>query len=139
MTTDLESRAFTRRGNVLIPSDIHAESMLESIKEGQEVLMRVWKPRNIKQHNKWFALLAAVIEQSDRWRDVDELSDVLKLACGHSQPRQMPDGTIVRVPKSMSYASMPAQQFERFYRLSLYCLTQMLGYDPETLLKKRAP
>ena len=134
---DLESRCFVRRGNALLPADIHAEAFLNDVKEGQEILVRAWKPRNAAQHRKMFAILHAACEQSHKWQDVDELSDVLKLACGHSAPRQLPDGTIVRVPKSISYASMPASAFERFYARAMYCLGQMLGYDPDTLLKEK--
>lgn len=137
MTTDLESRIFVRRGNGLYPADMHADELFSTFKDGEEVLVRVWKPRNIKHHRKLFALLRLVCHNSDgKWQDEEELLDAIKLGTGLSQPRQRLDGTIYRVPRSIAFASMGQAAFDRFYKRAVYLMGQILGVDPETLLEE---
>lgn len=88
--SDLEGRCFVVRehpggGKYLSPSDIHADESITNIKAGTEVIMTLRRPRNPEHHKKFFAMLKFVVFHTDnRWADVEELLESLKLAVGHT-------------------------------------------------------
>lgn len=131
--TDLEGRAFFRRGNTLVPSDFAAEEILSGIPEGKEILVTIRRPRHVEHHRWFFACLRRVVENSEVWKDEEELLDVLKIATGHTKPVQLWDGTIYRRPKSINFASQGQDAFQRFVNRALYVLAQMTGIDPTVL------
>ena len=134
--TDLDGRAFVRRGNALYPVDVHADEFLASLPEGKEMLVTIRRPRSPHHHRWWFALLHKVVSNSERWNDEEELLDVLKIAVGHTKPVELLDGTIYRLPKSISFSSMGEDVFQRFTKRALYVLGKMTGIDPETLMEE---
>lgn len=145
--SDLEGMCFFRRGSALIPADVHAEEFLASIPDGREVLVTIRRPRSPQNHRHFFALLRKACDHMAEHRreglpvmhDEDELLDALKLAVGHVQPRQRIDGTVIFVPKSIDFASMPEDAFKRFKNRSLYVLGQLLGFDPLELMDDAQP
>jgi hypothetical protein len=136
MKPDLESRVFRRKGNALIPADIHAEEMFATIKDGKDVLLRVFKPRNVEHHRKLFAILNCVVENSETYRDVEELLTIVKIATGLTTAVKGMDGQIYRIPKSISFASMPQDTFERFFKRATYALSQLSGIPESVLLEE---
>ena len=134
--TDLESRAFKRIGNTLVGVDFAADELLNSIPEGKEVLITVRQPRSPDFHRRFFAILRRVCETSDKYQDEEELLSCLKICVGHTKPVQLPNGEVYRLPRSINFASLGQDAFQRFTRRALYVLGQMLGVDPELLLKE---
>lgn len=132
---DLECRSFIVRGKHLAPADIHAEAWLDACRQGQEVAVRLWKPRNMGQHRKLFAVLHKVVENSDVWQDEEALRQAVCIACGHVESRQQADGSFAKVAASMSVASMPGEAFTRFFNRAIYVLTQISGMSEEDLLR----
>jgi hypothetical protein len=136
MKPDLECRVFTRKGNTLIPADIHAEEMFNTIKNGKDVILRVFKPRNVQHHRKLFAVLNCVVENSEKYNDVEELLIIVKLAVGYATVVQGMDGEMYRVPRSISFSSMPQDEFDRFFPRAVYVLSKLSGITEEVLLKE---
>lgn len=136
MKPDLECRVFRRKGNTLIPSDIHAEEMFNTIKDGKDILIRIWKPRNIEQHRKLFAILRTVVNNSETYNNVEELLVVVKLAVGYATVVQDWEGNYVRQAKSISVASMPQDEFARFFPRAVYVLSKLSGIDANVLLEE---
>jgi Protein of unknown function (DUF1367) len=134
--TDLNGRCFIKQGVSLVPADFHAEEILSEIKDGQEVVISIRLPRNPYHHRWFFALLNKVVSNSDRFHDEDELLSCLKVACGHTKPIQLLSGEIYRLPRSINFASMSQDAFQRFTKRALYVLGQMTGIDPESLIKE---
>ena len=132
--TDLDGRAFKRLGNTLVGADFAADELLNSITEGKEVLITIRQPRSVEHHRWFFALLRKVVSNSDRWNDEQELLDVIKIASGLTKPVVLLDGTVYRRPRSISFASMPQDAFQRFVKRALYVLGQMTGVDSEALM-----
>jgi hypothetical protein len=134
--SDLDGRGFYRRGSTLVAADIASEDFLSEIPEGKEVLVTIRRARSPEHHRWFFKLLSRVAENSDKWADVDDLLDDLKLACGHYTRRaNILTGQIQYVPKSISFAAMGEDKFKRFKERALYVLTQALGYDPIILME----
>ena len=133
--SDLEARAFTRRGGALVPSDFAAEEFLSEVKDGQEVLLTVRKARSPQHHRWFFALLHKVVENSDDWQTEEEVLDALKLATGHTERRMTLDGAVYVAPRSISFAAMGEEAFRRFRKRACYVLaTKVLGCDPDELM-----
>lgn len=136
MKMDLEARCFLRRGNSLVPADSHAEELFEGIKEGKQVLVRVTKARNVDQHRKLFAMLRVVIDNSDKYESVDVLLALIKLAVGLYDVVQSYDGSFVKIPKSISFASMNQDAFERFFPRATYIMSKLSGIPESVLLEE---
>src|SRR5271170_2868374 len=132
--TDLDGSAFIRRGETLVPAEINAEAFLHSVPEGREVLVSIRRARSVPQHRLMFALLRRVCENSDQWASENELLDAVKLAVGHVELRLTLDGRGYRAPKSISFASMKQDAFQRFFDRAVYVLSKMIGVTPDELL-----
>jgi len=101
------------------------------------------RPRNIAQHRKFFVLLTTVWEAGAPWASKDAMLDELKLRIGHVRKVkleraldwytedgtivQIPAGTIVQIPDSISFASMGQAEFDEFYERALAELCVMAG------------
>ncbi len=136
--SDLDSYCFTKRKGHLIPSDIHAEEFLAGIGEDKEVLVTIRRPRSPQHHRWFFAMLRLVIENTeDRWHSEETLLDDLKLAVGHVEKRiNALTGEMVFRPKSISFASMGQDPFQRFVKRCTYVIHRSTGIDPELLMQE---
>jgi len=131
--TDLNGRLFQRVGNHLVPADTAAEEFVQSIPEGKKILVDHRAPRHPENHAHFFAILHAACEQLD-YADEDELLDAIKMAVNHVRPVRNLRGEVIFMPKSINFASLPEDRFQRFKNRALYVLGQLLGVDPQTLL-----
>lgn len=133
---DLEAKAFRRAGKALVPADINSEEWLDSIPQGKEVLISARRPRHIANHKHLFAILKVACENLEGYPDTETLLDALKLATHLTRPVMMPDGKIVWIPKSINWAAMPEDEFQRWKARALFVLGQLLGVDPQQLLEE---
>jgi len=133
--SSLEARAFTRKGNTLVPADIHADELLAGIPESKEVLVTIRRPRSIDHHKFFFAMLAKVVKSS-KFGDVDELLDAIKLIVGHADMRMNMDGTFQLRPRSIDFASMDEEAFKRFKKRALWAISTHLGINAEALMEE---
>lgn len=134
--TDLNAFAFTRKGNALIPSDIHAADFLEGIKDGKEVLVSIKKPRSVKHHRRVFALLQLVLDNTEQWQgDKDALLSDLKMATRLVDVRvDLITGREYIVPRSISFASLDQISFDRWWRRAVHVIaTQVLNTLPDEI------
>ena len=141
MSADLEARAFRKVRNPatgrsgLVPMDEPADEFMASLKDGQQVLVTIRKPRSIQHHRLLFALLRKVTDNSDRWANERVLLDDLKLATGLFETRisalnQMP----YPVPASISFAAMGQEEFGRWFEKAIAVLARdVLNCAPEAL------
>lgn len=135
--TDLDAKAFIKRGKSLVPADEFAEEFIDGLKDGKEVLLTIRKPRS-PQHHRWtFKLLSRVVENSERWRSLDELLDALKLATGYAEMQVDLHGDVYMRPKSVSFAAMDELEFRAWKEKALAALAPILGYDPLMLMEEK--
>lgn len=111
----MTAHLFRKRLGSLVPGDTLAEDLMRKISQGEWVRIEVKRPRNIGYHRKLFALLNLVFENQSRFASVDELLDAVKVYIGHCETMVLKDGTTVKRPKSISFASMDQTGFEKFY------------------------
>lgn len=134
---DLDGRAFTKRGNALVPSDVAADELMASLPAEGEVLIRVARPRSVIHHRWFFALLRLTIDATgkrDVWPTEENLLDALKLAVGHVDTVASIDGEIMLIPKSIAFGSMSQDEFARFVRRCAWVIFDHFGVDVEELM-----
>lgn len=112
MATDIFLK---RRLGGLFPADAMSEAALLDMPANATVKARITVPRNIQHHRKFFALLQAVLPHQETYATLDALTAAMKVATGHGETVKLPDGRLVLVPGSISFAKMDQKAFEAFY------------------------
>ncbi len=99
------------------------------------VMMEMKRSRNPAHHQKFFALLNLVFDNQQHFTSVDEMRAAITVYIGHCTEQTLRDGTAVRVPKSISFASMDQTAFEEFYERVLDVVAEKIipGIDTPAL------
>lgn len=104
---------FLKRGGALWPADPVASQIMRSIGQGKRCLCGVRVPRSIKQNAFIHALLTRILDNTDRFKDLDDLKDYLKVRSKMFRLRVLPDGSTVLELQSVSFGSMDQLQFQK--------------------------
>jgi hypothetical protein len=94
-------------------NDRATEESLAKINEGTMVKCKITQPRNIKFHNKFFALLNTVYENTE-FKSVENLLDAVKVGAGHYQV-EIVGGVEKKIAQSISWGKMDETSFNVFY------------------------
>jgi len=108
-----------KRLGSLHPYDDEGVEALKKIGPTQIVKITYSRPRNLRFHCKFFAMLKIILDNQDHYKSTDDLLDVCKLRIGHVTVIQTPQGE-ERVPKSISFASMDETEFGKFYDRAVF-------------------
>lgn len=120
----------------LAPADDASRDDLRGVKLGQILRCKVHRMRNGAHHRKFFALLSTVWSACDQWPTVESLLVDLKFRLRHTDDVLLVStGEVVRVPKSISFASMDQTEFDQFYALAIRELCEMAGGIDEDALR----
>lgn len=105
------------------------DQVLKRFKDGDEVLVEVKKPRNLKFHKKFFKLLQTIFhymeDDAKLQLDIHDQKTLLvrlKLdmglfdICVVGAGSVLPEGTVVYTPQSISFAAMDDTEFEKLYK-----------------------
>ena len=79
----------------------------------------VTKPRNIKHHAKYWAMLGKIFDNQKYFANIDDLHNAVKIKAGYSTVYQFKNGTYWHSLKSISFSKMSQQDFEQFYTRAL--------------------
>lgn len=135
--SDLDGICVVKVDGKLVPADIHAQEFFDKIPNKREVLVTIRRPRSPQHHRWFFAALKLVCENSDRWPDVEILLEDLKFATGHYSKRiSMLTGEEFIVVRSISFAAMPQDQFQRFVNRCFDYLAPAIGVSVEELMEQ---
>lgn len=106
--------------NALYPVGDADRDALNRIGQGEIVSVELRKPRNVKHHRLFWALMSLVWQQldHDKYPDVESLVTEVKIITGHYTRRDIVvDGTRypVLTPSSISFAAMDQIAFSDFF------------------------
>jgi hypothetical protein len=104
-----------RRGSALVAEDQEAFEALASIPRDAEVMVEIRRPRNIRQHRLFRAMLSKVIEAGAQFHNADALLAWLKVALGRYDSVMGPSGQMFQIVHSSSFESMDQIEFRRFF------------------------
>lgn len=106
---------FRKQGGALVPMSEQARESLSRLPVDRDVVVEVKQPRNIAHHRKFWALAQLVFENQEYFPTVEAVVAALKSATGHCDMIAGKDGTMIAVPRSISFGSMDQVEFNRFY------------------------
>ena len=110
------------------PADDAAVDALRRIKVGEVVQCEITRPRNLAHHRKFWTLLNVFWQATGDWSSTYGVLIELKVRLGHIQDVLIREtGELVKVPKSISFASMDQGEFEAFYERCIEELCLMGG------------
>ena len=96
------------------PTDDEGTEAMRKIGDGELVKVTWTRPRIIRFHNKFFAMLGIVLKNQEHYQSMEELLSICKIRIGHVTVVQTPHGE-ERWPKSVSFAKMDETEFSAFY------------------------
>jgi len=92
------------------------------------------KPRNLKFHKKFFALLNMVYENQEQYNNIEHLRKDLTISAGYYYLRFNIDGIEVQEAKSISFAKMDDNEFSEFYNRIVDVVVKWLGIDKQEII-----
>jgi hypothetical protein len=101
-----------------------------------EPIIYEWKkPRNLKFHKKFFALLNLVFENQERYNNLDHLRKDLTISAGYYDLRLNIEGVEIREAKSISFAKMTDTEFSDYYNRIIDVVVKWLGIDKDDIIQ----
>lgn len=104
---------FIKHVSAFKPADQDAEQIMRSVKHGDLVRIEVRRDRSPQNHRHFFAVLNLVVENNERWVNVDQLLTDIKLALGYTETRTV-KGREFTIPRSISFSKMDEVEFRAF-------------------------
>jgi hypothetical protein len=128
-----EINLFKRHDGSLVGSTEVDQDLLDRWERGAVLRAKVWMPRNIKFHRKYFALLQAIFHNQERHQTIEDLRLELQIRAGHYTHMFTGDGKLIYIPKSIRFSKMSELEFQAFYNKAIQAALFMLpdGWDEE--------
>ena len=102
-----------------------------------EPIVYSWsKPRNLKFHKKFFALINLVYENQEVYNNIEHLRKDLTVEAGFYDIRHDLHGVEVREPKSISFAKMDDNEFSELYNRFVDVVVKWLGIEKESIIEE---
>lgn len=106
---------------------------LKHIKVGQHIMCEIRKPRNIKFHRKFFALMDMVYQNQEVYKNKEDLRQDLIVEAGFFEVRHDFRGVEHHKPKSISFSSMDEDEFTELYERVLDTIVKVFAWDKEDI------
>lgn len=103
--------------NALRPADELGEAAIRKIAHGEIVSVEIKRPRNLKHHRMFWALMSLVHDNidHDRYPTVEDLVAAVKISAGLRTRIELPNGEIGFIPGSIAFHKMDQDEFSKFY------------------------
>jgi hypothetical protein len=85
--------------------------------------------RSLSQLRLWFAMCGLIADNHPADLTKDNVSDTLKIECGHATVWQDAAGFYRRSPKSIAFNALPADDFSRLLNMALVKAGGLFGDD----------
>lgn len=127
-----------RRGEHLRCVDAAGAEALADVPTDAIVRVDIRRPRNVRHHRKYWALLNAVFPHQSVYPTLESFAAAMKAAVGLAEPIRLPDGRIVLYTGSISFGSMDQTTFDQFYeRVVQIILTRIVPGVSSTELERQ--
>ena len=104
-----------REGERFKPLSQQDFDSLQRIKDGSIIYVDYKKPRNPLFHNKFMSMVRVVFENQEHYPSIESMLNVIKIELGYYDTVVVTASVEVRIPKSISFASMDEMEFHTFY------------------------
>lgn len=98
----------------LLPADDNADERLRKWKRGEALMIDARRPRNLKHHRQWWAVIRTIYPYQDYYPTERRLHIAIKAAIGLGETFELPDGRLVVDPGSTAFDAMQQEEYEQF-------------------------
>lgn len=119
------------------PADEASSDAMKSYKIGDTFRASVVKPRNLRNHRRWWALCNLIYQNSDQYKSVDQVHDHLKILAGHcTQIVSKSTGEVYLVAESISFGKLDEAQFQEVFQRAVIAVTEHIipGIDTDDVV-----
>jgi hypothetical protein len=122
---------------MLLPVDPRDDAMLAGIALGETIAIKLVRGRSLPQHRLFFGILDHVAKAT-AFETAERLLVALKIRLGRYDLLAMPNGKMVPVPQSISFAKMDQADFAKFFddALRLICTEVIPGTERDDLIRE---
>ncbi len=99
----------------LRPANSDTEELIRKLKDGTEYSIELKRTRNLQWHRKYWLLCTIISENLPDNVSKEGVSDYIKIESGHVRLEKI-GGEIHKFPKSISFSSMSAEEWESFWQ-----------------------
>jgi hypothetical protein len=99
---------------VLVPVNDRGRAEVSKIPLGETVVISIMRDRSLPQHRLFFGILDHVAKAS-AFETAERLLVALKVRLGRYDLMKLPNGQVVPVPQSISFAKMGTDDFQKFF------------------------
>lgn len=118
----------TKSNSGLKPSYDSDMEIYVKIQLGETFEIEYKKPRNVKFHRKFFALIKLAFENQEQYKLIDSLRSDLTIEAGYSyEETNFITGQVITKAKSISFASMCDIEFSKLYDSVKLVIINWLG------------
>ncbi len=117
-------------------ADESTADAMRSYKLNEVFRASVVKPRNLKNHRRWWALCNLIYQNSDQFNSADQVHDYLKILAGHcSQIVSKSTGEVFLVADSISFGSLDEVQFQDVFGRAVKAVSEHIlpGIDVDSV------
>ena len=97
------------------------------------MMVKISQPRNLAFHKKFMALLGVALGMVDTEKNPEQFRATVTCGAGWCDFTTNNEGTLIAVPKSISFAAMDDTEFERLYQAALTYICREFVVDENQL------
>jgi hypothetical protein len=116
----------------IVPEYTGDYDKLAKIKSGETYKFVITKPRNIKFHRKYFALLNLVFDNQDKFDNQEDMRLYLQMKAGFYKRIETGTGSMI-LPVSISFGKMDEFEFSEVYNRVMDQVCLFLDIDSESI------
>lgn len=111
----------------LVGADEEAKEAMKRWKVGETLKCSVKKPRDYRNHKRYFALLNLTFENQERYTSFEHFRKAVQIAAGHVDELVTLEGEIVLIPKSIAYDALDEMEFSKVFGETMTVCAKILG------------
>ena len=120
--------------NSFLPAHNSDYDKLKRIKPGDIVQCEIKKPRNLKFHRKFFALMNMVYDNQEIFESLDDLRYFLTMKAGFNKRVMTNKGEMI-LPKSIRFSKMDEHEFSELYDRILDVIVLEFDFNKELIIE----
>lgn len=107
---------------------------IKKLKVNEEYQCEIKRPRNIKFHRKFFALINMLFDNQEIYNNADDLRGDLIIEAGFYRVVTDFKGVEKKKPKSIKFSSMDEDEFSDLYNRVLDVIVQYFHFDKQSII-----
>ena len=105
----------------------------KKLKPNQELKCKITRPRNLKFHKKFFALIDLVYMNQDHYNNKEHLRKDLTIASGYYEQHTTFNGQTRTEAKSISFAKMSEDEFSELYNRFIDAIVKYFHFEKQSI------